>query len=64
MANIRNNTTTIQSILETVKNLPEAGSGGVTPTDTIDITKNGEYDVADYAMANVQVPMPASEDLG
>lgn len=34
MANIRNNTTTIQSILETVRSLPEAGSGGVTPTET------------------------------
>lgn len=40
MANIRNNTTTIQSILQTVKNLPEAGSGGGSdiPTEELVVT--------------------------
>jgi hypothetical protein len=33
-----------------------SGSGGITPTGTIEITENGTHDVANYATAVVDVP--------
>ena len=36
----------------------ELGEGGIEPTGTIEISENGEYDVKQYANANVNVPMP------
>lgn len=37
-------------------NAIEAGSGGITPVDTITIIANGNYDVTQYAEAVVEVP--------
>lgn len=34
----------------------KTSGGGITPTGTIDITENGEYDVKQYATANVALP--------
>lgn len=40
-----------------------SGSGGITPTGTINITENGTHNVTQYASANVQVPNPSTGTL-
>lgn len=56
MSNLTNNTAELNKILAAVNALPEAGSGGITPEGTIEITENGTHDVTNYATAEVNVP--------
>lgn len=37
-------------------NSGSGGTGGITPSGTLEITSNGTYDVTNYASANVNVP--------
>lgn len=45
----------LASLVDKVASI-SAGSGGIIPTGTLDIVRNGSVDVAAYAMANVNVP--------
>ena len=34
---------------------------GITPSGTIDISENGEYDVTKYSVADINVPQPSGK---
>ena len=58
------------SVAEMINGIAYVDEGGIEPTGTIDITQNGEVNVAEYATANVAVPgqsaikLLATEDIG
>lgn len=53
---LESNNADLQTILDTVNALPEAGGSGIVPTGTMQITENGTYDVTEYASVVVDVP--------
>lgn len=59
---ISGNNTDLRSILDTVNALPDAESGGITPTGTLQIAENGTYDVTEYASAVVNVESSGGSD--
>lgn len=53
---LSNHNARLESLVEQVKALPDADSG-IVPTGTVQIMANGTYDVANYANADVAVPV-------
>ena len=39
------------------------GGGGITPTGTLNITENGEYDVTAYASVIVNITYPNGDEV-
>lgn len=67
MARLADNTTGLQEILNTVNNLPEAGSGDAEAViQELNVTENGVYTAPDgvdgYSPVNVNVPIPEPEE--
>lgn len=59
---LQENNTDLQTILDKVNALPDAESGGITPTGTLQIAENGTYDVTEYASAVVNVESSGGSD--
>lgn len=61
MSNLNSNTAALQALLAKANALPEAGSGGITPSGTLAVTENGTYDVTNYSSAEVNVSAGTTE---
>lgn len=58
MAALIPNTVKLRALLAQANNLPDANSGGITPTGTIHIDTNGSHDVTQFATAEVNINIP------
>ena len=54
----------IRAILEVKAAIQSQGGGGITPSGTLNITENGEYDVTAYASVIVNITYPNGDEVG
>lgn len=51
------------ALLEIKAAIQSQGGGGITPSGTLEITENGEYDVTAYASVVVNITYPNGDEV-